>query len=536
MDLRISNRKIFQHNFIKNCLREIKKCGIKKKLALELISVAQSTNPTINNFPTRYARMTVSDFMKELNYSEKEIKTTLEKLTTPFDSMYSKGNQLFKKKVRGDKEFYYWNGNRGSEWSRFGYALPHIFDVNINTEIRKNLPENETIFTTVMLVMATRDMIPFTEKQIRVATGLTMYDIKKASKQIGFEIKAIQAGTSWFEKQSYNIEQQNLFRGFVFTDESVKRAEEFVEKSKMSFVWKGLFGLRMFFYMNKQSISKEYFSSHDITNQLNKFGKEFSLNSYENYVLLCKEQNTINSIALHRKASLDSDEFGNEKSQRFQESFIGGCRGAKKGHKDSLIVKKENCSQKSMEEEQPCSQPDVLLSQKDYADFVEAVRKIYEERKKTNFTVKCWKQLKEEVLEKVTNSSLSYKQHVIEHLNSIDNIYKAVKSPMFSENWFEPKEQMEIQIELSIEESQLQQLIPKMEQSDYERIMRECHVFCKANGDESYQTHLDELFKEKVFSEKQQKELRSLNQRSMLSQRELEFLNALSVLRARETK
>ena len=107
---------------------------------------------------------------------------------------------------------------------------------------------------------------------------------------------------------------------------------------------------------------------------------------------------------------------------------------------------------------------------------------------------------------------------------------------MFSENWFEPKEQMEIQIELSIEESQLQQLIPKMEQSDYERIMRECHVFCKANGDESYQTHLDELFKEKVFSEKQQKELRSLNQRSMLSQRELEFMNALSVLRARETK
>lgn len=536
MDLKISNRKIFQHNFIKNCLREIKKCGIKKKLALELISVAQSTNPTINNFPTRYARMTVSDFQKELNYSEKEIKTTLEKLTTPFDSMYSKGNQLFKKKVRGEKEFYYWNGNRGSEWSRFGYALPHIFDVNINSEIRKNLPENETIFTTVMLVMATRGMIPFTEKQIRVSTGLTMYDIKKACKQVGFEIKAIQAGTSWFEKQSYNIEQQNLFRGFVFTDESVKRAEEFVEKSRMAFVWKGLFGLRMFFYMNRQSISRDYFSSQDITNQLNKFGKEFTLNSYENFVLLCNEQNTINSIALHRKASLDSDEFGNEKSQRFQESFIGGCRGAKKGHKGSLIVKKENCSQKSMEEEQPCSQPDVLLTQKDYADFVETVRKIYEERKKTSFTVKCWKQLKEEVLEKVNNSSLSYKQHVIEHLNAIDNIYKAVKSPMFSEKWFEPKEQMEIQIELSIEESQLQQLIPKMEQCDYERTMRSCHVFCKANGDESYQKHLDELFKEKLFSEKQQKELRSLNQRSMLSQRELEFLNSIEILKARTTK
>jgi len=150
--------------------------------------------------------------------------------------------------------------------------------------------------------------------------------------------------------------------------------------------------------------------------------------------------------------------------------------------------------------------------------------------------VKCWKEVKEEVLERVKDSTLHFKEHIIEHLKEIDTIYKAVTSPMFSEKWFEPREKIEIQIDLSIEEAGLQEQIPKMKQRDYEKVMRECHVFCKENGDESYQKHLDELFKEKFFSEKQQKELRSLNQRSMLSQRELEFLNAVSVIRARESK
>lgn len=531
MDLKISNRKVFQNNFIRNSIRELKHLGISKKLILQLISVAQSSNPTINNSKGRYSKLKVEDFTKELKITEsKEVKKTLEFLCTPYDSMYGKNNHLFTKL----NNYYIWNGNRNSNWSKFGYQLPIIFDVNMTSEIRQQIKEPELIFTTVAIALATQGGIPFTENQVRNSTGLTIYDIKKACKILGMKIVSVQSESCNFENKAYDIKSQLLFRGYVFTKESIEIAEKIVELTKMRLFFNNLFALRVFFYSNKQHINKSTFNNYSISNEFLKTDVK-CLKKYEDYKGMCEKQNAVNAICLYKNSSAESNKIGDEKSFRFKTNFLNGSKAGKKGLKDSEVVITKSSPVIIRDIELVNNELSILLCQSDYASFADEVRKLYEKRKKERKTVKCCKELITEILDFIKDSPLCYKEHVIKHLMSINSIYDAWKSPMFSNRYGENLSKDEITIELTIEESQLN-VKPKLDRKIWEETLRNAIKLCKEKGDVEYQSQLPDILSLHEYSEAQRYELKTIIRRNLLSKRELDDLRMVEDVRAMEKR
>ena len=364
-----SNRTLTELNFIRYKLSEIHHIGFNKKVALQILFVMMTTPATYkgrNKNPEagQYGIIKSTELFYEI-YGEKfdstkkhkkllkEINDCLEAMSQTYDSMYGKNNMLIKRHEKYDPCGYEYMRKEDNSYSRTSYITPKLINFTVSSEQRRlyNWQLPRTVMTAV-LITALQGGIPFTSTQIRNIFGLDIYNIKKACQDLGIILHTCQSDASWFEKKSYEISKQKLFRGYFFDPEGVDKAQKFLDALAVKIHWENLFKLRTWFYENQQNAEKKFFyeRNRDIDVQLEKSVKDINKIRWSKsfFEKVSGHQVKKNAVVLNKTACTESDHFGSQKSGAFQNALANGSRF---GNPEAVETKKfkEKIDRKAME-------------------------------------------------------------------------------------------------------------------------------------------------------------------------------------------